>query len=263
MELQEAGRRELALRLVDAYRDAGGDPGSDALLAFFAGYRAQVRAKVSLTRASQLDGAEAARKLTRAMGLLRVGERHQWSARTPLVIAVAGLSASGKSTLARRLASTSGYPQLNSDVIRKQRGGLPPTARAPVALYDDAVDQAVYSELGRRARQDARHGVITDATFRRRADRDAFREALGDGIPVLVVECSAPAHVLESRARAREGDPNRVSDAGVEIVRRQLNEAEPLDEIAARDHVPVRSDQPVERMLAAVADALDRRILDP
>ena len=43
------GRPDLAAALVSGYRAAGGDPGSDALLAFFAAYRAQVRAKVALT----------------------------------------------------------------------------------------------------------------------------------------------------------------------------------------------------------------------
>jgi aminoglycoside phosphotransferase family enzyme len=35
-----------------AYRDAGGDPGPDSLIAFYAACRALVRAKVSLVRAA-------------------------------------------------------------------------------------------------------------------------------------------------------------------------------------------------------------------
>ena len=57
----------------------------------------------------------------------------------------------------------------------------------------------------------------------------------------------------------RARDRGRVSDAGVEIVRRQLVEAEPLDEIPARDHVILRSDRPVEAILAEIADAVDAR----
>ena len=43
--------------LVTAYRDAGGDPGDEALVAGFAVYRALVRAKVGFLRAAQLTGA--------------------------------------------------------------------------------------------------------------------------------------------------------------------------------------------------------------
>ena len=53
MDLHRIGRGELAAVLVAAYREAGGDPGSDALLALLAAYRAYVRAKVALTRTAQ------------------------------------------------------------------------------------------------------------------------------------------------------------------------------------------------------------------
>src|SRR5215218_6598742 len=62
MELHEAGRPALADALVEGYRRGGGDPGSDALLGFFAAYRAEVRAKVALMRAAQLDPPTAERK---------------------------------------------------------------------------------------------------------------------------------------------------------------------------------------------------------
>jgi aminoglycoside phosphotransferase family enzyme len=51
MELHAAERQDLAAALVAGYRDEGGDPGDDRLLAFFAAYRARVRAKVALIRA--------------------------------------------------------------------------------------------------------------------------------------------------------------------------------------------------------------------
>ena len=52
----------LVAKLVAAYRAAGGDPGDDALVAFFAAQRALIRAKVALVRAGQVDGADAARR---------------------------------------------------------------------------------------------------------------------------------------------------------------------------------------------------------
>jgi uncharacterized protein len=259
MELHESGQREPADVLVQSYRAAGGDVGSDALIAFFAAYRAEVRAKVALERADQLadeSGDEARRHTSR---LLALAGRLRWAAATPLVVALAGVSASGKSTVAGSLADASGFALVSSDIVRKSRAGLRPTDRAPERLYSDAVSRATYTELGSLAAAASGRGVIVDATFRRRADRDAFRRGLGDGMPVLFVECRAPATVLESRARARDTDPDRISDAGLQIVRRQLASTEPLDEVPPADHVIVRSDRPVATIVDAIGGAIDAR----
>ena len=260
MELHAVARTDLAEVLVQSYRAAGGDPGSDALLAFFAAYRAEVRAKVALMRAGQLPAGareEQERAHAHAHALLGLARRLRWAAHTPLVVVLAGVSASGKSTVATALAAASGFSYVNSDVVRKRRAGLSPTDRAPQRVYDDAISRTTYTELGHFAAAHAAKGVIVDATFRRRVDRDAFREAVGTGIAVLFVECRAPAAVLEARARTRAEQPRRVSDADVEIVRRQLACAEPFDEIGAGEHVIIRSDQPIAAVLAAIGDAVD------
>ena len=261
MELHEAARADLADALVRAYRAAGGDPGSDALLAFFAAYRAEVRAKVALLRAEQRGPAAAEPDRAHAQRLLALAARLRWRAHAPLVIAVAGVSASGKSTVARQLAAVSGFPVLSSDLVRKTAAGLRPTERAPVALYADDVSRATYAALGAGAAGRAATGVIADATFRRRADRDAFRDALGPGVRVLWIQLVVPAAELERRARARAADPGRVSDAGIEVVRTQLRSAEPLDEVPGADHALVRADRSPEGILDAIADAASPALL--
>ena len=70
MDLRRFDER-LARALVTAYREAGGNPGDDALLAFFAAQRALIRAKVALMRASQVSGADADRRSAAAARLLR------------------------------------------------------------------------------------------------------------------------------------------------------------------------------------------------
>ena len=143
--------------------------------------------------------------------------------------------------------------------MRKRTAGLQPAERAPQALYDDAADRATYARLGELAAGRAAGGVIVDATFRRRRDRDAFRATLGGDADLLFVECRAPAHVLEERARARMSDPERVSDAGPEIVHAQLSTAEPLDEVPASDHAILRSDRPVDETVGAIGAVVDAR----
>ena len=89
-----------------AYRDAGGDPGEDRLIAFYAAYRALVRAKVALLRAAQhpASSSEHGRESAAARDLLALAERFAWRARLPLVIVICGVPAAGKSHLAQALA---------------------------------------------------------------------------------------------------------------------------------------------------------------
>ena len=55
MDLEALGSPFAASTVLASYREAGGDPGDDALVAFFGVYRALVRAKVALVRAGQAE----------------------------------------------------------------------------------------------------------------------------------------------------------------------------------------------------------------
>jgi aminoglycoside phosphotransferase family enzyme/predicted kinase len=255
MDLHRLGRGDLAPVLVAAYREAGGDPGSDALLALLAAYRAYVRAKVALTRTAQHGpaGREDANQL------LDLAARLLWHALTPLTLVVAGVAATGKSTLAASLAAESGFGLVSTDVLRKRLAGLEPTARAPRSLYDDEHDRETYAALGREAAAGAAHGVVVDGTFRRAVDRNAFFAVRDEDAPLVLVECRAPASVLLARAEARSRAPSRVSDADTAVVARQLAAFEPVDELDAPDHVLLRSDRPVADLVSEVGEALARR----
>src|SRR5512132_1735137 len=164
MDLTRLGLERLAFQLVDAYRRAGGDPGDDALLSFFASYRAWVRAKIACLRALELaaEDAERSRQQTEAIGLLGLGHRFAWRARRPLVLLVCGVAGTGKTTLARELCELSGWPYVSSDVTRKQLAGLAPTDRGGEALYGHERTMQTYREMSRTAREEfeGRGGVI-------------------------------------------------------------------------------------------------------
>jgi predicted kinase len=194
-----------------------------------------------------------------AGALLRLSARLLWQSLTPLVIVVAGVSAAGKSTVAAELAEESGFPHLRTDVIRKSRAGLAPTARAPSTLYDDTRNLETYAALGDEAKAAADSGAIVDGTFRRERDRRAFFAGLGPEAEVLVVECRVPADVLLARAASRQRDPHRVSDADAAIVAAQLGAFEGLDEIAAGDHVLLRTDRRTDQVVSEIAEAAARR----
>jgi uncharacterized protein len=264
MDLDARGAAHLVEPLIRAYRAAGGDPGDDALIAFYASYRALVRAKVALLRGAQhaAGSAERGRAGAEARDLLAVAERFAWRARLPLAIVFCGVPASGKSHVSRALATTSRLAHLSSDVTRKRLLGIAPDERAPSAAYSAAMSTRTYGELGRRARNEvaARGGAIVDATFRHAEDRRAFVAALGGAAPVVFVECVAPLAVLLRRSVDRLRDAHRISDATPEIVARERERWDELDEVHPEAHVTLRTDRAVDDLVADLKALLDRRL---
>jgi aminoglycoside phosphotransferase family enzyme/predicted kinase len=261
MDLEALGSPAAARAVLGGYRGAGGDPGDDALLAFFSVYRALVRAKVALVRAGQ--SADRPRLIGYARARIVLAERFAWRARRPGLVIFAGLSATGKTRLASALSARSGLRHLNSDPVRKRLLGLAPAARAGAAAYGESYNLRTYAELGRLAREEQQRsgGVIVDATFRRRADRAAFLDALG-GLPgdSVVVECRAPAAVRLERARRRSGEAGVVSDADLEVVRLQSEDGGLLDDLPAARHVMVRSDRAPAEVLEELTALVDARL---
>jgi hypothetical protein len=258
MDLLRCDER-LAGALVQAYRAAGGDPGDDELLMFFAAQRALIRAKVALVRAGQVDAEDAARRRADAAGLLGLAARLGWRLRLGPAAIVCGAAASGKSTLAAALAERAGAELLSSDIVRKELVGVAPTEHALGGAYDAAMNRRTYEALGARARDRIRAGerIIVDATFRFTADRSAFADAFANAADLLWIECRAPTEVLVARARARQAGKLGVSDAGPAVVARQPQEWERLD---VPQHLVVRTDRDGAAVLAAVRDGLDARL---
>jgi uncharacterized protein len=260
MDLTALGAPRAATRLVEAYRAGGGDAGDDDFLAFHAAARAWTRAKVALFRSETEDPDEAAASAAEARRLASLAERFAWRARAPLPLIVCGPPASGKSHLAASVAEASGLDVVSSDVTRKEAAGLRSTERAPQEVYSESVSLDTYRALGLRAAavQRTDGGVIVDATFRRRAHREAFSDSYGSASAGVYVECRA--HVLERRARRRQEAPQRVSDATPEIAVMLGHEFQPLDEIDADRHITLRTDRPVSETVADLVALLDERM---
>ena len=261
--IMDVARRDddLARALLRGYRAAGGDPGSEALIAFFCTLRALVGAKVDFLRAEQLTGAAADDRTLRALELFAVAERFAWRARLPRVICVTGLAASGKSTVAEALAASAGRTVLSSDRIRKLRAGIDPYEHAAPSAYDDAASHAVYAELALRAAGAVRRdgGAIVDATFRRASDADAFAATSPTAAGAAWIVCEAPLEVRLERARAREFQAT-VSDAGPAIVAAELARfgrpfLAPAPPLARLD-----TTEPIVELLAELSEVLDAQL---
>lgn len=260
MDLSARAGEQYARSLLSTYRRAGGNPGDQGLIAFYACNHALVRAKVALLRARQADSASAQHNAV-ARELLCLAERFSWQARLPATLVLCGLPAAGKSTLATALSRAAGVPLVQSDATRKSLAGLTPTERAPLTLYSQEWDERTYAELAQTARKlAAREGaVIVDATFRRRTQRKTFVHAVG-AERVLFVECRTPRTTRLRRARQRQREPDRISDATPKLIDGDAIGWQPLDELAPATRVSLCTHNGLEHQLEELAALLDQRM---
>jgi aminoglycoside phosphotransferase family enzyme/predicted kinase len=265
MDLERLGRVDLAERLLAAYARASDDYDLYPLVNFYRGYRAYVRGKVA-SMLSADGGAdfltrERARKDARRSYLLALVEGRE-ALLKPVVVAVGGIIASGKSTIAERVATMMGAPIVDADRTRKAMLGVQPTTRIDDAVWSGAYapdfTERVYTELLRRAGCVLSSGrpVVLDATFRSRAEREAAR-ALGRdrGVPFYFVECRVDREECRRRLHHRGGEPS-VSDGRLEIFDAFVARWEPVDELPAAEHLVVDTSRPIESNAERLRDEL-------
>ncbi|NPB05912.1 MAG: AAA family ATPase [Aquificae bacterium] len=147
-----------------------------------------------------------------------------------LVVTV-GLSGSGKSFVARRLAEAAGYEVVRSDEVRKRLFGLDPLTPARAAygggIYSPEVTRRVYEKLLGEAKRILSRGgkVVLDATFLKRWQRELVLRHFPSATFVWVRE---PEEVVLKRLRERKNDP---SDADEAVYFKQKEEFEPPTEL--------------------------------
>lgn len=267
MDLLDRHQRALAWHCLDTYLQRTGDYDGVDLLRFFLVYRAMVRAKIALIRDREAGVAPSMIVATDRpfRSYLELASSLARSAR-PAVVLMHGLSGAGKSSLALALIEALGAIRVRADVERKRLHGLDPTARTKTGigrgLYGPAADADTYVYLGRLAGAIVQSGwtAVVDATFLRRADRDAFRAlARSIGCPFLIVACQAPADVLRTRVAARTVAAQDASEAGLEVLERQLATVEALAADEGVDAITVATHQPAGSTMTTLAE-IARRI---
>ena len=143
----------------------------------------------------------------------------------PRLLSVGGLSGTGKSTLARRLAPmigrAPGAVHLRSDLERKALFGAGPQERLPDDAYTEKAGRAVYDRMLERAETilGAGQSVLLDATFLSAQERDsAAALARQMGVRCSGLWLEAPRTTLTRRVTERRGD---ASDADAAVVKKQ------------------------------------------
>ena len=263
MDLAAQGRVDLAERLLARYARAADDYDLYALIDFYEGYRAYVRGKVSTFTARTTSGALRDRALADARRhfalALSTGRR---SLLEPVVVAVGGVIASGKSTIAEALADRLSAPVIDADRTRKHLVGLAPTTRDTSGAFEGpyalAMTDRVYAEMMLRASTVLESGrpVVLDASFRTEELRRAARDLAAEhGVPFLMVDCRARPEVCRERLVRRESETS-VSDGRLAI----------FDAFCARVELPVEVPPPellaldTERTVEASMAVIDERL---
>ena len=267
MDLQARGRADLSEHFLAAYARAAGDYDLYPLVDFYESYRAFVRGKIATFvaedptveyRLRQRAAADARRFFLLALA----SERR--SVVPPVVFAVGGVIASGKSTLANALGHALAAPVVDADHTRKELSGVDAHTPLPEApwqgSYSDRQTETVYDEVLQRGDAVLRSGrsLVLDASFRCREHRLAARDlARRHGVPFRWVECRAPLEVCRRRLEERARRPG-VSDGRLEIFDAFVARWEEVaaDEMSEGEGFSIDTREPLETNLARVTRGL-------
>lgn len=257
MDLLEHERQGLSETLLARYAMVADDYDLYGVVDFYESYRAYVRGKVASIVASDENATPDARARAAAQArryLLLAEACAQPPLAPPVVVAVGGLIASGKSSLAARLSERLSAPAVEADRTRKSLAGVAATTKLGGEAFSDAYSeertQAVYDELLRRAEVVVSSGrsVVIDASFRSQRHRLAVADmAKRHGLPCLFVECWVPREEAMARLAKREQGP-ATSDGRREIYDAFAADYEPVTpfEGAQVVRVDTRAEEPYE-----------------
>jgi uncharacterized protein len=212
MDLEHLGAAGPARDFLAWYTEFTADPAPAALRHHYIAYRAFVRAKVGCLRHAQGDPTAAAD--VRAYADLTL---HHLRAGEVRLILIGGPPATGKSTLAGRLADRLGAVALDSDRIRKEIAGIAPDTSAAAGyrqgIYTTEWTTRTYRELLNRAGELLELGetVVLDASWTSARHREQARDLAAHTHSRLVeLRCTAGAATVAGRLAHRV---NGYSDA--------------------------------------------------
>ncbi|WJJ94328.1 AAA family ATPase [Neopusillimonas aromaticivorans] len=230
MDLWRFGQPALANWVMNRYLDLADEADGLPVMPFFMALRAAIRAQILATQAGQARGAgddvRALACVGQAMTYLDLAFAFL-KRRPPALLAIGGLSGSGKSTVAAAVAyafgPVPGARVLSSDRLRKRLFSVVATTRLPPEAYASGVSEQVYAEQRRQSLQLLGSGVavVADAVFSRPDEREKLAQcAATTAVPFVGVWLDVPPERLFERVAARQNDP---SDATGDVVRRQLH----------------------------------------
>jgi len=232
MDLEFRDHRRFASIAMNRYFDVTGDiaerPGSLAVLPLFLSMRAAIRAHVDAAQSTSLSDPDSRQaRAAEAAKYLELALRYLAPKPPSRLIAVGGLSGSGKSRMARELGPfLNAHPAariVRTDAVRKRLAGADQETRLGPEGYTADMHMRTYDAFYAETRQalSEGHDVIMDAVFSLPQQRAHAAEiAIEMGVDFQGLWIDAPLEVREQRVRERQ---NNISDVTVEITRQQMD----------------------------------------
>jgi aminoglycoside phosphotransferase family enzyme/predicted kinase len=251
MDFDFKGRSDLGnLFLRNAARELG-DAGMLKVANFYKCYRAFVRGKVESIQATEKETTNSGEHQKQAACYFRLALGYAIAGAEPFILVAMGRVGTGKSTIAKRLASELDWPVFSSDETRKTLTGVSLTQRTPSELrakiYSARMTQKTYGKLledgfaaigccsrRRRPRLSQPHnGVILDATFSTRALRKFLRdECKKANVPIQFIELEIGPDEIKNRLKLRDENTAKTSDARLEDFEKLNTAYQPPSELA-------------------------------
>ncbi len=262
MDLDRHGRADLSYLFLDNYIKDSSDQDILKILPFYKMYRAYVRGKVESFKIDDpyMPQQEKQKAALFARGYFNLAGFYIRP--FPTLIVMIGVTGSGKSYFAARLAQQIGAVIFSSDAIRKQIANVPLDEHHfdlfDTGLYSSENTEKTYNELITRAEKALlkKQSVILDASFvKRKFRQEVFQLAKMIRADILFIECRAPNDEIIHRLNTRM-KTGSVSDGREEILIAQNNHFEPVDEIADKYHLIIDTSLDIESNIQLVLKKL-------
>ncbi|MFN3359819.1 MAG: AAA family ATPase [Pseudanabaenaceae cyanobacterium] len=248
MDLEFRGRSDFANRFLNVYLEETNDYGGLPLFPLFCSLRAYIRAKVTsfLLDDPNVSEAEKLKAQEEAAAYYKLAYDYTQIAQSPLVVLMCGVSGTGKTTVARELASRLGAIHIRSDAVRKHLGGIDLRQRGDSSLYSKEMTQKTYDRLLELAQLLTGVGlaVILDAKYDRVEWRQRVRANVA--VPVQIVHCVADEDVIVQRLEQRALEKTDIADATVDLLAQQQREFETFLPEEIDRVLPVQTDNDID-----------------
>lgn len=225
MECDRLQAEWIGQRILQSYCNTSADHFTPELIAFYKGYRACVRAKVSALRAAQMSDSAQRTLEDGCRDYLRLADIYARRLGPPALLVVRGLSGTGKSTVAASMSEALGCDCLQTDVIRREIFGLASNSGDfNSGRYTKENRTRVYDELFRRAREYLSQGtsVILDGSFLAAEQRRQALQIAAESQAIgVLIHCVCPSELAQQRVCDRRRSRESVSDIRPEMLDRQ------------------------------------------
>jgi aminoglycoside phosphotransferase family enzyme/predicted kinase len=258
MDMEFMGYRPAALFLLSRYVKITNDTDLMQVIDFYKCFRAMVQVKVYHLQIGTMpsqDDAKKAEHIREMEAYLDLAYQYALKTAFPVIWVTCGMIATGKSTVAEKLASLFSIPCIRSDEIRKSLFADLPEKSANTefekGMYTPEATSLVYGKMLVKAQAVLEKGksVILDATCSRQKERqDILQLATDTGANIIFVECRCPDKKIKARLKNREHQ-STISDARLEHFAAIKKRMDPFDHLPEEVHMPVRTDQPLDKIM--------------